>query len=391
MKLFREFVDQNRYLTVSYYLSSKKSLADAALAVSIGQSVGNPGIRLKRESNLLIEEHAAIILHDEKQLLGKKRGKVNIAYPTANFDFRSDGITQLLVTVMGGQLDIDTITACHVNKISPPEGLCFPKPKYGISGIREITGIKSKPLLGGIVKPKIGMKPRELLEVVKEMVEGGVNFIKEDEIMANPSCCPLEKRVPLIMDYLQGKPILYAVCVNADHGCLLERVRRAVKLGANAIHLNWWAGLGAYKSIRELDLPVALFFQKSGDRIITDRRHRFHIDFSVIVEIAGLSGVDMMHVGMWGGYLSQSEKELNQALQTTRKYGILPSLSCGMHPGLVRAVTKRFGTDYLVNSGGAIHGHPGGTTAGVKAFRQAIDGINNHEYQEALSFWGEVS
>ena len=54
----------------------------------------------------------------------------------------------------------------------------------------------------------------------------------------------------------------------------------------------------------------------------------------------------------------------------------MPSLSCGMHAGLIEAINMRFGVDYMANVGGSIHGHPGGTKNGVLALRQAID--KNH-------------
>lgn len=69
----------------------------------------------------------------------------------------------------------------------------FKGPKFGINGVREFTGAYDKPLLGGIVKPKTGITPQVLLELVKELVEGGVNFIKEDEIMANPLGMPYRR------------------------------------------------------------------------------------------------------------------------------------------------------------------------------------------------------
>lgn len=69
----------------------------------------------------------------------------------------------------------------------------------------------------------------------------------------------------------------------------------------------------------------------------------------------------------------------------------MPSLSCGMHPGLVNSISKKFGIDYMANCGGSIHGHPMGTYAGVKAMRQAIDGeFNSIEYKKAIETWGVV-
>ena len=84
-------------------------------------------------------------------------------------------------------------------------------------------------------------------------------------------------------------------------------------------------------------------------------------------------GVDSIHAGMWGGYSSNSEQELTDCLKMLHAHNVVPALSCGMHPGIVNKVTELFGCDYMANVGGAIHGHPSGTLAGVKAMRQAID------------------
>ena len=77
---------------------------------------------------------------------------------------------------MGGQLDIDIIDKCHVLDIQFPEAVAkkFQGPKFGIAGIRKFTDVKDKPLLGSIVKPKTGMSPKTLLEMVKELVDGGL-------------------------------------------------------------------------------------------------------------------------------------------------------------------------------------------------------------------------
>ncbi len=387
MKLFRDNVSREDYFIVKYFLESATDLADAALNLAIGQSIGNPNVRNNWETEEVVS-HAAIILADEETLRSRKKGIVKIAFPTKNLDWHEDGITQLLVGVMGGQLDIAIIKKCHVREIDFPSWVKFASPKYGVEGIRKFTGAEGKPLLGAIIKPKIGIDAKTLLQMVKELVEGGVNFIKEDEIMANPACCPISERVPLVMNYLKDKGVIYAVCINADPPYLLDRAKQIYKMGGNAVHVNFWAGLGSYKAIRELDLPLFLFFQKSGDMILTNPKHAFHIDFDVICKLACMSGVDFIHTGMWGGYSGENEKDLRRTNSLLHKYGVMPSLSCGMHPGLVAAINKRFGVDYMANVGGAIHGHPGGTKSGVVAMRQAIDGIDGEEYHQAVSKWG---
>ena len=388
-EIFRKSVQNEKYFLVKYFLESKTTLRDAAWNLAIGQSVGNPNVRNSWETEELFENNSCIILEDENVLLSKSSGDVTIAFPVCNIDFDTDGISHFLCNIMGGQLDIDIITRCHVNDISLPSSVTksFKGPKFGISGMREFTGVFGKPLLGGIVKPKIGVTPQILLEMVKEMVYGGINFIKEDEIMSNPTFCSIEERVPLISNFIKGKNVIYSVCINSDAPHALERVKRVHELGGNSVHINFWSGLGIYKSIRDLDLPIFLHFQKSGDKILTNDRHDFHIKWNVICKLATLMGADSIHSGMWGGY--SHNDNLHETLSILRDGNTMPALSCGMHPGLVEAINSRFGVDYMANVGGALHGHPGGTLSGVKAMRQSIDGEHGKEFDEAITLWGK--
>ena len=72
---------------------------------------------------------------------------------------------------MGGQLDIDLVEKCAVLSIDYPPDVKkhFQGPRFGIEGVRARTGISSeskRPLLGAIVKPKIGMSSDQLVEMV---------------------------------------------------------------------------------------------------------------------------------------------------------------------------------------------------------------------------------
>jgi ribulose-bisphosphate carboxylase large chain len=392
VNLFRKEIDVNKYIIVDYYLSSKTTLRDACWNLAIGQSVGNPNVRNEWETDELFEHHSCIIMDEENKLDKKKYGRVKIGFPLVNINLKEDGISQLLCHIMGGQLDIGNIEKCIIEDIYfPSKALSYFKgPHYGIKGIRDYVEVYDKPILGGIIKPKVGVSPNVLLDMVKELVKGGVNFIKEDEIMANPICCPLKERVPLIMDYLHDKNIIYAVCINGDYPYIIERAEMVNHYGGNAVHINFWSGFGTYKSIRELNLPLFLFFQKSGDKILTYEKHDFHISWDVICKIAGIIGVDFIHAGMWGGYSHDKISILSKTLEILRENEVMPSLSCGMHAGLIKAINTRFGVDYMANVGGAIHGHPGGTKSGVLALRQAIDNDHGKEYEQSLDIWGLV-
>lgn len=386
-----EEINKEEYFIVDYFLQSSKNLKDGAWQLAIGQSVGNPNVRNQWETDELFEKYSCMVLADENELEKLKEGRVKIAFPVVNIDWKTDGVAHMLVNIMGGQLDIDSIEKCHVKHIEFPQSVLkeFKGPKFGIEGVREFTGVYDKPLLGGIVKPKTGITPQVLLEMVKELVEGGVNFIKEDEILSDPSFCPIEERVPLIMDYLKDKNVVYCVSIHSDYPYILDRVKRVYELGGNGVHVNFWCGLGVYKAIRELDLPIFVHFQKSGDKILTNRNHDFYIDWTVISQLAGMMGVDFIHAGMIGGYYKWDEDEVIESMKELEKWGVVPALSCGFNPGITDFVTEKVGINYMANVGGAIHGHPGGTISGAKAMRQAVDKEYGKEYFEAVEKWGE--
>ena len=140
--------------------------------------------------------------------------------------------------------------------------------------------------------------------------------------------------------------------------------------------------------MRELDLPIFVHFQKSGDKILTNRNHAYHIDWTVICKLAGMMGVDFIHAGMIGGYYKWPEDEVVDSMKVLHQYGVMPALSCGFHPGLTQWVTDKVGIDYMANVGGALHGHPDGTLAGAKAMKQSIDKNYGREYTKAIQKWG---
>ena len=385
----------------------------AAKGIAIGQSIGNPNVRLDNETSELLENHLAIILDHPENLKNKKEAIVKIAYPVKNLNLEEDGVTQLTCIVMGGQMDIEEILSCRLIDLELPDIFLktFKGPKIGMNNIKTRTNCIDRPLLGGIVKPKTGLDIKTLKKVCVNMVKGGVDFIKEDEILGNPSCCPFEERVKIVNDAVQNeaaklnKEVFYAPCVNSDLPYLLKRIEFLVKQNLKAYHVNIWSGINMYKYLRSFDFNIAMFYQKSGDRVLTDKSNSYSISWGVLLKLARISGADFIHAGMWGGYLSDTKEDLSEwmsILTSTHKLGFnktVPSFSCGSHPGLVDTTVKNFGNDVMMSLGGSLHGHPSGTISGAKAMRQAFDLNKNSEinklelteYNEAIEKWGYIS
>lgn len=164
IQICQKTVDVN-HLIATYRLKSKTTVYEAAYNIAIGQSVGNPKIRNTWETDELYAQHSCKIIDTPN--LYKTTSEVSIAYPLKNINLAEDGISQLMCFLMGGHLDIDLIESCHLIDVDFSNVSLF-KPKFGISGMRDFTGVYGKPILGGIIKPKTGLHPEQLLEVSKK-------------------------------------------------------------------------------------------------------------------------------------------------------------------------------------------------------------------------------
>lgn len=399
MNIFRILTENelNRCVVATYFIEVDErfgTMKDACWNLAIGQSVGNPSVRNSWETDDLFENHSCVIYEDEQKLAQSLKGIIKIGFPKINTDWNGDGISHLLCQLMGGQLDINLFKKCRLIDIKFPENVeqHFLGPKFGISGIRDYVKQYNKPLSGAILKPKTGISPEVIGNMVEELLQGDVDFIKEDEILSNPSFCKLEDRIKIVTDILKNhhRKVIYSFCVNGDHHTILDRCKFVADNGGNSVHVNFWSGLGVYNSIRKLDLPLFIHFQKSGDKILTNKNHDYGIDWNVICDLAGLMGVDTIHAGMIGGYGNDESNGIIEVLETLHTRNVFPALSCGMHPGIVNHLVSTVGNDFIANCGGAVHGHPNGTIAGAKAMRQAIDNNHQEEYYTAIKKWGFI-
>ena len=85
-----------------------------------------------------------------------------------------------------------------------PDGeFCMPKPflnafsgpSFVIEGLQNLTGVYDRPLLLNMIKPCTGFMAEVGQKIFYETALGGVDFIKDDELLGDPTFCPLVQRV----------------------------------------------------------------------------------------------------------------------------------------------------------------------------------------------------
>ena len=361
--IFQPDYDTTDCVVVTYALKAKTNLAEASKAIAFGQSIGNPTMRSQWETVELWENFACRILATEASLTSSTIGLVKIAWPKFTLNPIRAGVSQLLCCIAGGLVDIEEILGCHIVNLELPKTNCHPA--FGMSGTRKFTDCYDRPLLGGILKPKTGLSLGQMADMVKAMIDGGVNVIKDDEILG---CQGILDRMDVLSPILEGTKVIYIACINSDSNHITTVQPWIPNIG---VHINVWSGLGTYRAVRQYHKKTFIHFQKSGDRFFTLASNNFCIRWPVLCQIAIWSGVDSIHAGMWGGYLHTPE--LETLIPYLNAYNVIPFLSCGMTPDKVAPIREKFGNDWLANVGGYIHSYSGGTTAGVQAMRKALD------------------
>ena len=403
-----EDVDPEENIIALYYVESPLGLWRAGVEIAKEESIGT-WTELTTITRRVQERLAARVFRvDEDKRL------VWVAYPLELFDLECGGIPNLLSIVAGNLFGLSALENVRLLDIQVPRGAArfFPGPKFGVDGVRAIVGTKpGVPHLGTIIKPKVGLNPKETAQVAYEAAVGGVDFVKDDETLVNQRFCPLGERVSRVMEALDrareetGRRVLYAVNVTANHQQVLELADLALENGANMLMVDvLTAGFPAVQVLAEdPSVDVPLHIHRAMHAAMT-RNPRHGIHMAVIAKLVRLAGGDQLHTGTAAGKMEKEAEEVRKINDFLRAdwHGlktVFPVASGGIHPGIVDENLKALGFDIVINAGGGIHGHPMGVRAGATAMRQAIEaaleGVPVEEYAKthvelrvALEKWG---
>jgi ribulose-bisphosphate carboxylase large chain len=325
---------------------------------------------------------------------------VKIAYPIELFE--SGNIPNLLSSVSGNVFGLKTLKNLRLCDIHLPPRLIrsFKGPKYGVEGVRSLLKIYDRPLVGTIIKPKLGLKTPDHAKVAYEAWIGGCDIVKDDENLSSQRFNPFEERLTKTLEKRDkaeeetGERKVYLVNVTAETKEMLRRGEFVADNGGEYVMVDiLTCGFAALQTLREQNLNLVIHAHRAGHAAFTkDPKHG--ISMRTIAKISRVVGVDQLHVGTVVGKMFETRKEVAENCKALRmKMGglkpVLPVASGGLHPGLVPPLIEFFGKDFVIQAGGGIHGHKDGTVSGAKAMRQAVKatlkGVSLREYAETCS------
>jgi hypothetical protein len=170
-------------------------------------------------------------------------------------------------------------------------------------------------LVGAIVKPSLGLSPKEVAETAAQLMAAGADLVKDDELLGDPDSCPLEERVRAVA----AAGVKYAVNVTGPVESLLARAERAVELGAGALMINAFTqGLDALRALREADFGVAIFAHRVGAAMWA-RQPAFGVAPAVVAELTRLCGADYVQVGSFSGTVYDSGDDVRAQIHACHR------------------------------------------------------------------------
>lgn len=312
-----------------------------------------------------------------------RRARVTLSFPLANIDAN---LPTLAATVAGNLYDLGEVTGMRLLSLRLPAAYRarFEMPRHGVKGTRALTAVHDRPLIGTIVKPNVGLSAAETAALVRELCEAGVDFIKDDEVCANPLHAPLAERVRAVMAEVRGyrersgRSVMVAFNITDDLDAMRRHADLVEQEGGTCVMASInWCGFSAIQTLRRAT-PLALHAHRNGYGMMS-RDPALGMSFQAYQTLWRLTGVDHMHVHGLAGKFAQSDAEVIESardcatpLAAGDDDAVLPAFSSGQWAGTAQATFDAVrSTDLLFMSGGGILAHPDGPAAGVTSVRQA--------------------
>ncbi|MFX0002913.1 MAG: type III ribulose-bisphosphate carboxylase [Candidatus Hodarchaeota archaeon] len=351
---------------------------------------------------------------------------IKIAYTKELFE--AGNLPQILSAIAGNIYGMKVLKNLRLLDISFPKDIVttYKGPKFGIEGIRKLTQVKDRPLLGTIVKPKVGLTEIEHSKVCGEAWSGGLDIVKDDENLTSMSFNKFEKRIIetlKIRDKIEketGDKKFYMPNITAPLNIMKKRADFVLENGGEYVMVDIITiGFSALQEIREyLDNKDLVIHAHRAMHAAFTRNKKHGITMLALAKLMRLLGMDQLHTGTIIGKMEGGKSEvleINDVITKQKVKGnnstlldqdwvnlkpVLPVASGGLSPLHIPELIRILGKDMVYQFGGGCHGHPMGTKAGAKAIRQAVDSVlegyelrefskKHIELAKAIEKWGK--
>ena len=311
-----------------------------------------------------------------------QRAEVTIQFPFENI---GTNLPTLLATVCGNLYELSELSGIKLLDLELPPAFAnrYPGPQFGVAGTRRLTGVEGRPIIGTIVKPSVGLRPAQTAELVRALGEAGIDFIKDDELMADPPHCPLAERVAAVMRVINeladrnGRKIMYAFNITDDLEAMLRHHDTVVAASGTCVMISIHSvGLATAIELRKR-CKVPIHGHRNGWGLYS-RHPLIGVEYPAWQKLWRLAGIDHLHVnGLQNKFWEPDDsviRSIKACLTPMFRPGdtAMPVVSSGQWGGQAPETFRQTGTtDLMYLAGGGILAHPLGPAAGVRALQQA--------------------
>jgi len=416
-----EYVPNKKDLIVMYYVEKAadcKSLEQACEEIAKESSIGT-WTEIATLSGDIAKRLKPSVFH-----IDSTNQLIKIAYSEELFE--AGNISQILSAIAGNIFGMKVLHNLRLIDVSFPHNILkeYKGPKFGINGIKKLLGINRRPILGTIVKPKVGLNESQHASVCKQAWMGGLDIVKDDENLTSMVFNNFEKRITKTLrardkaEQDTGEKKIYMPNITAKVSIMKNRADFVKNLGGEYVMVDiLTVGFSALQEIRDYleDRDMIIHAHRAMHAALT-RNKKHGITMLALAKLMRLIGMDQLHTGTVIGKMEGSKQEVintNKVLTQSYVQGnnltmldqdwgdlkpIMPVASGGLSPLDIPQLIEILGNDIVFQFGGGCHGHPDGTLSGARAIRQAVEaalnGIKLSEYakshielEKALQKW----
>jgi ribulose-bisphosphate carboxylase large chain len=414
-------------ITAKYLMETAFPIEQAADVVGGEQSSGTfvevPGetADLRERFRARVEEVKVLEEVDEPSLpgaavpgdsAGYTRAEVTLSFSLENM---GTNLPTLIATVAGNLFELRDVSGLKLLDLDVPQAFvdAYPGPQFGIAGTRDLSGVHDRPIIGTIVKPSVGLSPAQTADLVADLAEANIDFVKDDELMADAPHSPLKARVEAVMAVINkaadrtGKKVMFAFNITDELDAMLKHHDTILEAGGTGVmvSLNSVGPVGVAHLRKHCQLPI--HGHRNGWGMLT--RHPFlGIGFSAYQKIWRLVGVDHIHVNGLQNKFWEPDDSVVRSIEAMFTpflggYEAMPVISSGQWGGQAPNTYRRIqSVDVMYLAGGGMMAHPGGPASGMAAIRQAWDAAvariplteyakDHTELQQSLEKFGNLN
>ena len=391
-------IPQPDRIIAEYLIETPLELERAAEAMAGEQSTGT-FIAVPGETEELHRRHGARVDSvtplgdaDKPSLAGAHvnsdapvfhRGEVTLSFPLENV---GTALPNLLATVAGNLFELQQLSGIRLEDLGLPAEFAsaHPGPQFAVEGTRKLANVYGRPIIGTIIKPSVGLTPAQTADLAGDLALAGLDFIKDDELMANSPHSPFDLRVRAVMNRLHrvadktGRLAMYAANVTDELDEMLRHVDAIAAACGTCVMVSVNAvGIAALREVRKRSsLPIHA--HRNGWGALT-RHPMLGYSYAVWQQLWRLAGADHLHVnGLRNKFWEPDESVLRSARAVLTPQnggpGIMPVFSSAQSAVQAADTYAALGsTDLMYVCGGGIMAHPDGVAAGVASIRQSWD------------------